>query len=285
VLQLTSAFSAAVNDGVYCPPVPILSVADPTGAALSFQRETCHRAMSVYVARTVRSLMVADTHNGTASSYFQQWYQAGGSDVAAKTGTDNDATDTGNSALWFVGMTPRLVSAAALVDPQNPKQTVHGLPGLPAAYTAQDVFGAFASTYWLAAYGPGLAAAPWTWPSPAGSQGPVAVPSVIGSSLSAATTTLSKAGFALSRFPGECGSFLPAGTVAYQEPPTASRGSTVVVCLSSGNGYSISGAGGPVITYYNNNPDTVQGNTNPPPIPPPAPAPTPTKRRHHHGGG
>ena len=53
--------------------------------------------------------------------------------MASKTGTDNDDLNgpdhgNGNSALWFVGVTPNLVSAAALVNPSSPKATVTGLP-------------------------------------------------------------------------------------------------------------------------------------------------------------
>jgi membrane peptidoglycan carboxypeptidase len=280
VLQLTSAFSAAVNDGTYCPPVPITSVTDASGSPVTITRPACHRAMSRYVARTVVSLMRADTHNGTAAQYFRSWYAAGHSDVAAKTGTDNDASDTGNSALWFVGMTPHLVSTAALVDPANPKRTIHDLPGLPDSFVAQDVFGAYASTYWQAAYGPALAAQRWAWPSPKDADGSTPVPSVIGATLGAATATLRGAGFAVAQYPQSCGSWLPAGTVAYQQPPTASHGATVTICLSSGNGYSITGV-----------PGTPLRRSGPPVIAPrnpsrpggPAPAPAPTRHHRHPG--
>ncbi|HJQ43724.1 MAG TPA: transglycosylase domain-containing protein, partial [Jatrophihabitantaceae bacterium] len=105
-LELTAAFAAAANDGTYCPPVPVRSVTDPSGKPWHIDRPACQRAISRSVARTVMKLMRADTHTGTASSYFRDWYAAGGSDIGGKTGTDNDASDTGNSALWFVGMTP-----------------------------------------------------------------------------------------------------------------------------------------------------------------------------------
>jgi membrane peptidoglycan carboxypeptidase len=266
-LELTGAFGAAANDGVFCPPTPVRRVVDASGHPIDLHAPGCHRELSQYVARTLITLMRQDTHSGTASSYFQNWYAHGGSDVAAKTGTDNNAADNGNSALWFVGMTPHLVAAASLVDPQSPKETVHGLPGLPDSYVAQDVFGAYASTYWQAAYGPALRYH-WSWPSVA-ALGGRPVPRVIGRSRAVAIATLRGAGFQVSVFPVACGSDLPGGTVAYQEPPFADPHAMVTICLSSGQR----------LTTYR-------------PPPPPAPSRPPPVRRgpppqhghgHHHG--
>ncbi len=146
------------------------AITGPTGAPVSYQKPTCRRVVSPQVARTMVRMMTADTQNseGTAASYFQNWYAAGGSPVAAKTGTDNDATSgpnhgKGNSALWFVGVTPRLTSAAALVNPVSPKATVTGLPA-DVTNNGSDVFGAYASTFWLKAYAPMLRTQSWHWP-------------------------------------------------------------------------------------------------------------------------
>jgi membrane peptidoglycan carboxypeptidase len=234
-LELSAAFGATVNDGVLCPPAPVLRVYSSTGKQLPVRRAACRRALSTYVARTLVEIMRADTHTGTARSYFGGWYAGGGSDVAGKTGTDNDAADRGNSALWFVGMTPHLVSAASLVNPLRPKQTVHGLPGLPDASVGQDVFGAYAATYWLDAYGPALAARHWSWASPA-ALGGTPPPKVTGLPLEQAKAALTRAGFRPSVFPVRCGSPLPAGIVAYQQPPLAPRGAAVTICVSSGVG-------------------------------------------------
>ncbi len=232
-LELTGAFSAAANDGVYCPPAPVLRVLGPDGKPRHIVRQGCHRVLNSYVARTLVTLMRHDTHDGTAASYFHGWYAGHRSDVAAKTGTDNNAADNGNSALWFVGLTPRLVSSAALVDPANPKATVHGLPGLPDSFVSQDVFGAYASTYWQAAYRSVLRGH-WNWPAP-GAVGGRAVPRVIGLSRSAAVHRLREAGFRVQVFPVACGSSRPAGEVAYQGPPRAPARSVVTICISSGD--------------------------------------------------
>ena len=265
-LELTGAFGAAANDGVFCPPRPVLSVTGAGGKRVPVHAPPCRRVLTPYVARTLIGLMRDDTHSGTAASYFGDWYAGGGSDVAGKTGTDNNAADDGNSALWFVGATPRMVAAASLVNPQNPKQTVHDLPGLPGVNVGQDVFGAYASKFWLAAYGSSLPH--WRWPS-AGSLGGRDVPSVVGQGEGAAKLTLKGAGFRVAVFPVACGSDVPAGDVAYQQPPRATGGSTVTICLSSGQ------------TPYVYVP--------PPPPPPtttkPKPKPGPRPPGHGHGGG
>jgi 16S rRNA (guanine527-N7)-methyltransferase len=92
----------------------VLRVLGTNGRPVGTHRPVCHRVLSRYVARTLIGMMRHDTHDGTAAGYFQNWYARRGSDVACKTGTDNNAADNANSALWFVGMTPHLVSSASL---------------------------------------------------------------------------------------------------------------------------------------------------------------------------
>jgi hypothetical protein len=108
---------------------------------------------------------------------------------------------------------------------------VHDLPGLPGNWVGQDVFGAYASTFWLDAYGPALASG-WSWPSAADVTGRP-VPDVVGERRSTATADLLAAGFRVAIFPGRCGSDRPSGSVAYQQPPRAPRGAVVTICLSS----------------------------------------------------
>jgi membrane peptidoglycan carboxypeptidase len=266
-LELTGAFAAAVNGGVWCPPHPVLRITGPTGRALHVPVPACHRVLTPWVAHTITTFMRADTTRGTAASYFQNWYAHGGPSIAGKTGTDNNAADNGNSALWFVGMTPRLVAAASIVDPDHPKATVHGLPGLPDPFVAQDVFGAYASTYWLDAYAPALRGT-WDWSVP--SLGGPRVPTVVGDTRAAAIARLRSAGYQASVFPVTCGSDRPSGVVAYQEPPQAEPGTVVTICMSNG-----------VAPY---------AYTPPPYVPPPAPPPRRVEppappHRHHHGGG
>ena len=125
-LELSAAYGAAANDGLFCPANPVKSITGPTGAAVRYTKPACTRQFSPQVARTLIKIMTADTSTakGTAGRYFGSWYDNGGSLVASKTGTDNDDVagpdgGNGNSALWFAGITPNLVSAAALVNPTS----------------------------------------------------------------------------------------------------------------------------------------------------------------------
>jgi membrane peptidoglycan carboxypeptidase len=275
-LELTGAFSAAANDGVFCPPTPFARITSNTGAGLHLDRPACRRVLSPYVARTLVSLMRRDTHDGTAASYFQKWYAKNGSDVGGKTGTDNNATDNGNSALWFVGSTPHLVAAASLVNPHNPKQTVHDLPHLPGNWVGQDIFGAYASTYWLAAYGPALRHK-WTWPSPSAVPGGRSVPSVTGDHRERAISRLRQAGFKVAVFPVPCGSDRSPGTVAYQQPPRANPGAVVTICLSSGDApyVYVPPPPPPPAPIYRNPSPRQQPQPRPEPRPRPEPQPQP----------
>jgi membrane peptidoglycan carboxypeptidase len=253
-LQLSGAYAAAANDGVFCPPTPILSVTGPTGAPVHYSKPACSRQFSAQVARTMLNMMTADTTSslGTAGRYFRDWYATGGSPVASKTGTDNDDPagpdhGNGNSALWFVGITPRLVSAAALVNPVRPKATVTGLPS-EVSNNGSDIFGAYAATYWLDAYGPTLRQRQWTWPQATDLPGAVQVPDPTGRTREAATAMLKASGFAAAPAAINCGSPQPLGAVGYYEPHVAKPGSTITLCLSNArapSGYY--GGGGP---YY-----------------------------------
>jgi membrane peptidoglycan carboxypeptidase len=239
-LQLAGAYGTVANDGVYCPPTPVSTITGPTGTPVSFTHAACTRELSSQVARTMVTMMTADTASseGTAASYFGNWYANGGSAVASKTGTNNDNPQgpdggNGNSALWFVGVTPTLVSASALVNPTDPGATVTGLPS-QVANNGSDVFGAYASTFWLDAYGPTLQSQHWTWADPSNIPGASAVPDPTGQSVQTATAQLAATGFTISVASVKCGSPEPAGTVGYYTPQLATPGSAVTVCLSNG---------------------------------------------------
>jgi len=108
------------------------------------------------------------------------------------------------------------------------------VPGISAGSDGSDTFGAFASTFWLDAYQPALAAQPgWSWQSAQSTPGQQ-VPDVTRKSLADATATLTAAGFKVAQYPVPCGSSVPVNQVAYFSPAIATPGDTVSVCLSSG---------------------------------------------------
>jgi membrane peptidoglycan carboxypeptidase len=301
VMELTGAFAAMANDGVFCPPVPIDKVIDSAGKEVAFKRPACSRQFDSYVARTLVNIMTADTNrNGTAVSFFRNWYSKGGSPVAGKTGTNNATScygtgtdiacaDNGeNSSLWFVGITPTLVSAAALVNPKNPRKSIQSTPGLPPGSNGTDTYGAFASTFWLAAYGPRLQNQTWTWPTPESVPG-VPVPSMIGKTAGDAQAELTQLGFKPVRLATRCGSPVPFDSVASFSPPIAEPGASISLCISNGTGPDVyippvrtipRRSANPGVTSP---PSTAGPATQGPPQPPAhIPNPRPTKQR---GGG
>jgi membrane peptidoglycan carboxypeptidase len=250
VLELTGAFGALANDGVFCPPTPIKSVTDSTGKPVALKaRPGCSRQFTPYVARTLVNIMTNDTHSsyGTARRFFYDWYSDGGSQVAGKTGTNNSSKydpvtkktvdDDGNSALWFVGMTPNLVSVSALVNPENPNRRIADVPGVTDASTGDidgtDTFGAVASKFWRLAYGPTLLAQQWDWPTADSTPGNP-VPSVVGMSQDQAIQFLAGQGFVGKPLAVPCGSREQPGNVAFYSPQIAEPGATISLCISTG---------------------------------------------------
>ena len=95
-------------------------------------------------------------------------------------------------------------------------------------------FGAYASTFWLDAYGPSLQSQQWSWPDPTDVANPVPVPDLAGRTPAAATASLASLGLTGAVATVVCGSGQPAGTVGYYEPRVATAGSAVTLCLSNG---------------------------------------------------
>jgi membrane peptidoglycan carboxypeptidase len=233
------------------------------------------------VARTLVNIMTNDTKSsyGTAGRFFTDWYAEGGSEVAAKTGTNNSSKfdpvkkktvdDEGNSALWFVGITPDLVSAAALVNPESPNRRISNVPGVTDSTTGDisgtDTFGATASKFWKLAYGPTLQTKQWEWPTVDSTPGNP-VPSVTGMSQDEAIKFLASQGFVGKPLPVPCGSREQPGDVAFFSPKIAEPGATISLCISTGVAPEVYVP--PVYTYtpppaYNPPSDTGGGSSAP----------------------
>lgn len=233
-MELTSAYGAVANDGVYCPPIPIVSITDAAGNPVNFAKPACKAAVSPTVARTAIDILVGDTRTGTAASAFRSYYNRGGGPVGGKTGTNNDAADEFNSALWFVGVTPNVVSAGALVNPAEPGVPILDAPGHEG--NASNAYGAVSALIWSNALSDYLVnAGGWEWPTADAVPGQVNVPYVIGKSPADAIATLQAAGFGFFQYKTDCGGTTSArGTVATSTPKRALPGATIMICLSSG---------------------------------------------------
>jgi membrane peptidoglycan carboxypeptidase len=241
-LQLAGAYATIANDGIFCPPSPILSVKDASGKTLPTGRKPCSPQMTPQVARQAVNVLVGDAVGvGTAAPAYQAYVGAGGSQVAGKTGTQNaEQPITDNSAIWYAGVTPNLTGVMAVYNPRSPSGPLKGVPGAPDGQAQ----GANAAALWLDAVQPTLLTQHWAWPgvndvTGAISAQPIPVPPVTNLPLDAATAQLTAQGFKVVNFsqvyPGvRCGSSAPYDTVAYYSPKSAVPGSTVTVCVSNG---------------------------------------------------
>jgi len=238
-LQLTGAYAALANDGSFCPPSPVLSVKDPSGKDLDFNRTPCAQKMAPQVARIALQMLSGDTHApGTSAQAFESLYSVNpGITVAGKTGTVN-ASKNGhqlptNADLWFAGVTPSYVATTALFNIDNPNKPIRGIPGLDADQAAH-LTGAYAAQIWVNTMTPLLSDQAWAWPDPNEVPNPVPVPPVIGQPYDEARAALTQAGFKVIRSPIDCGSTQIYGDVAYQSPTNvASAGGTVTLCVSN----------------------------------------------------
>jgi penicillin-binding protein 1A len=99
MLELVSAYGVLDNGGVRVSPRAVRRVVAPNGEVLETIEGNPERVLREEVAFQVTSVLEGAVERGTAKRA-----QIPGREVAAKTGTSQDATD-----LWLVGYTPGLV--------------------------------------------------------------------------------------------------------------------------------------------------------------------------------
>jgi penicillin-binding protein 1A len=99
-LQLTSAYQAFANLGVWCKPYFIVKVVSLDGKVLEENNPQCEQVLPSQETRVLVDMLRAVVLEGTGAS-------ASSIDrfVAGKTGTTNDYMDA-----WFVGFTPQIVA-------------------------------------------------------------------------------------------------------------------------------------------------------------------------------
>jgi membrane peptidoglycan carboxypeptidase len=239
-LELAGAYAAIANSGKFNAPAPIISISESDGHSVPVKRSPGVQVVSPQVALQAVQLLAGDTkYPGTSASQFQSWYSQNSSIVAGKTGTSvavvNGKDTEQNASLWFVGMTPNLVAASALINFDHPNAPAAGLPNI--ADPGTNAFGAYASGVWLSAISPSLAGKQWIWDDPNFVPGDH-VPSVVGLDLTDAKAKLAAAGFKMAQLDEadglQCASSLPLGRVAFAGPQIAPKGSTITVCPSNG---------------------------------------------------
>ncbi|MPZ26409.1 MAG: penicillin-binding protein [Micromonosporaceae bacterium] len=134
-LEMASAYAVGAADGVYCDPLPVLSIKDSTGAEVTspdpegnpvpVADPRCRQAVSADVARAATDAARCPTGSGATRGSCGGWSTADqvagivGRPVAGKTGTTDN-----NRTAWFVGFTPELSAASFIADPDNPFNAV-----------------------------------------------------------------------------------------------------------------------------------------------------------------
>jgi penicillin-binding protein 1A len=118
--QMVSAYSSFPNKGIRVQPHLIRRVLDRDGAPLEEWERTTYKVTSEYVALTMVEMMRGVTQaGGTAPGASSIGVQ-----VAGKTGTVNDHTDT-----WFIGYTPSYVTGVWLGYPDRKRNLGSDMTG------------------------------------------------------------------------------------------------------------------------------------------------------------
>ena len=100
LLELTSAYGVLANQGIRVAPSGVRRVTGANGDILELSEDVGERVLSEEAAFLVTSLLEGAVERGTAKRA-----SVPGRNVAAKTGTSQDAMD-----VWLVGYVPRLVA-------------------------------------------------------------------------------------------------------------------------------------------------------------------------------
>jgi penicillin-binding protein 1A len=100
LIELTSAYSALANQGVWMPTVTIRYVTDTQGKLLEEHVPEGREALSPEHAYVITHMLRGVVERGTGHAA-----KALGRPIAAKTGTTNDYSNA-----WFIGFTPRLAT-------------------------------------------------------------------------------------------------------------------------------------------------------------------------------
>jgi len=100
LLELTSAYGAFANQGVWMAPTVIRYITDAQGKLIEENVPEGKEAMAPETAYVITHMLRGVVERGTG-----QGAKALGRPVAAKTGTTNDYSNA-----WFIGYTPRLVT-------------------------------------------------------------------------------------------------------------------------------------------------------------------------------
>jgi len=105
VQDIASGFATLADNGVYHPPVKIVSITDPDGTVrYDYKKDPNYdskRVLTPSVACAVNQILQGVVNQGTGTPA-----RISGRQIAGKTGTTNDSAD-----LWFTGYTPNFCTS------------------------------------------------------------------------------------------------------------------------------------------------------------------------------
>jgi membrane peptidoglycan carboxypeptidase len=124
-LDLANAYATIANDGVYCAPLPVVSITTADGRPVSAGQPACKRVIGADIARAAtdaarcpvgQQSAFGRCDGGTATQVGQI---LGSRPVAGKTGSsENNATET------FAGYTAQVAAAGIAANPDDPGDQV-----------------------------------------------------------------------------------------------------------------------------------------------------------------
>jgi membrane peptidoglycan carboxypeptidase len=124
-LDLANAYATIANKGVYCAPLPVVSIKDSSGNALPAANPNCKQVVAPDIAAAAvdaaRCPVGQQSAYGTCDGGTATMVSGilGGRPVGGKTGSaERNATET------FVGFTPQIAAAGIATNPDDPRDAV-----------------------------------------------------------------------------------------------------------------------------------------------------------------
>ncbi|PAY23521.1 penicillin-binding protein [Dietzia natronolimnaea] len=232
-LELSNVGATLASGGTWCPPSPIESITDRTGAPVELNEPGCEQVVEPGLADTL-SVALSKDHVGAGTAAGAAGAAGWGLPMSGKTGTTE-----ANRSSAFLGYTNNY---SAAVYAFNDGTTTSELCTSPLRQCAfGNLFGGLEpANTWFSAFTPiAQIYGPVQLPAPdpayqAGTSG-AAMPDVEGMSQSAATSLLTAAGFVVNtQFVSGTGR--PYGTVVGLDGGTGIPGSQVTLRVSDGSG-------------------------------------------------
>ncbi len=232
-LEMAEAYATFAGRGLHCDARPVTAIEDAKGNLIKEYDPDCQQVMQAGVADYVNDILRGVQEPGgfgysNGVNILQQ--------SAGKTGTTQDG-----KAVWFMGYTPNLTTAAMIAGANSQGQPI-GLAGqvIGGVYRSSASGSGFAGPMWAGAMDvvqQWLPDETFTRPTPLNIQGATSsVPGVAGYGVDQASALLRQAGFNV-----VVGSSVPSsygvGTVAGSTPGAGTvypRGGTIVLSISSG---------------------------------------------------